>query len=176
MDLKIQRGRLLGEQQKRAQGSVRLMQRHEREADARLPHMEGLMTHDKAARAADGFAHRNTSERACARREAPGYAGVQEAVQNVRHRMSACLAPQKMQECASVSAAKGRNSALTWCTAPELRAAAHAEDLAGGQADRAGAHDADHLGAQLEADQAGQRVVALAHAQVRMVQVPATQP
>ncbi len=52
-------------------------------------------------------------------------------------------------------------------------AAAHPEDLASGQADRAGPDDAHRLGAQLEADQAGQGVVALAHPQVRMLQVPA---
>jgi len=52
-------------------------------------------------------------------------------------------------------------------------AAAHPEDLAGREADRAGPDDAHRLGAQLEADQAGQGVVALAHAQVRMLQVPA---
>ena len=59
---------------------------------------------------------------------------------------------------------------------PRPRAAAHAQDLARGQADRAGAHNAHDLGAQLKPYQAGQRVVALAHAQVRVVQVPTNRP
>ncbi len=52
-------------------------------------------------------------------------------------------------------------------------AGAHPEDLASREADRAGANDAHRLRAQLEPDQAGQGVVPLAHAQVRMLQVPA---
>ncbi len=47
------------------------------------------------------------------------------------------------------------------------------ENLARGQADGTGPDDADGLGAQLKADQAGQRVVPLAHSQVCMMQIPA---